>query len=240
MHSVSENRGGSQKLLEEATMGKLLVIDDDEAMRKMVRNSLSDTYEIIDTGTPEEALALALEHRPDAILLDLRMPKYSGFELCKTFTSFSSTQLIPVIVISGEAGAKTKEFCQDLGAAAYFEKPVDFDQLLCFLGETMKNRRVERRSELRVRLRVPLKLRGVDERGEHFEIVTTTENVGRSSFLCACNRILAKDSVVDVSLVAKNEEYAGKASVVRSEWPDTQYPRYGCRFTVKPVTWVLE
>lgn len=221
-------------------MGKLLVIDDDEAMRKLVRSSLSDAHEIIDTGTPEEALALALEHRPDAILLDLRMPKYSGFDLCKTFTSFSSTQLIPVVVISGEAGAKTKEFCRDLGAAAYFEKPVDFDQLLSFLGETLKNRRVERRSELRVRLTVPLKLRGVDERGEHFEMVTTTENIGRSSFLCGCNRILTKGSVLDVSLVAKNEEHAGKASVVRSESPDTQFPRYGCRFTVKTGTWVLE
>ncbi len=221
-------------------MGKLLVIDDDEAMRKLVRNSLSEAHEIIDTGIPEEALALALEHRPDAILLDLRMPKYSGFELCQTFTSFSSTQLIPVIVISGEAGTKTKEFCRDLGAAAYFEKPVNFDHLLSFLRETLKNRRVERRSELRVRLRVPLKLRGVDERGEHFEIVTTTENVGRSSFLCGCNRVLAKGSVVDVSLVTKNEEYAGKASVVRSEWPDTQYPRYGCRFTEKTGTWVLQ
>lgn len=221
-------------------MGKLLVIDDDDAMRKLIRSSLSDAHEIIDTGTPEEALALALEHKPDAILLDLRMPKYSGFELCKTFTSFSSTQLIPVIVISGEAGAKTKEFCRDLGAAAYFEKPVDFDQLLSFLGETLKNRRVERRSELRVRLRVPLKLRGVDERGEHFEIVTTTENVGRSGFLCGCNRILTKGSVADISLVTKNEEYVGKASVARSEWPDTQYPRYGCRFTGKTGTWVLQ
>jgi DNA-binding response OmpR family regulator len=221
-------------------MAKLLVIDDDEAMRKLVRNSLSEAHEIIDTGIPEEALALALEHRPDAILLDLRMPKYSGFELCQTFTSFSSTQLIPVIVISGEAGAKTKEFCRDLGAAAYFEKPVDFDHLLSFLGETLKNRRVERRSELRVRLRVPLKLRGVDERGEHFEAVTTTENIGRSSFLCACSRTLTKGSVVDASLVAKSEEYAGKAIVVRSEWPDTQYPRYGCRFTTKTGTWVLE
>ena len=163
-------------------MGKLLVIDDDEAMRKLVRNSLSDAHEIIDTGTPEEALALALEHKPDAILLDLRMPKYSGFDLCKTFTSFSSTQLIPVVVISGEAGAKTREFCRDLGAAVYFEKPVDFDHLLSFLGETLKNRRVERRSELRVRLTVPLKLRGADKRGEHFEMVTTTENIGRSSF----------------------------------------------------------
>src|SRR5438552_9963531 len=110
-------------------MSTLLVVDDDEAMRRLIRLSLADSYNIVDTGEPEHALALALEHKPDAILLDLRMPKYSGFELCQTFTSFSSTQLIPVLVISGEACDKTKQFCRDLGVAAYFEKPVNFDDL---------------------------------------------------------------------------------------------------------------
>src|SRR5215813_5208030 len=98
-------------------------------MRKVIRLNLLDGYEIIDTGESEHALALALQHKPDAILLDLRMPKYSGFELCQTFTTFSSTKLIPVLVISGEAGSTTKSFCRDLGVTAYFEKPVDFDAL---------------------------------------------------------------------------------------------------------------
>ena len=93
-------------------MAKLLVVDDEVAMRRLIRMNLSDEYEIVDTGEPEHALALALEHKPDAILLDLRMPKYSGFELCQMFTSFGSTQLIPVLVISGEAGSSTKEFCR--------------------------------------------------------------------------------------------------------------------------------
>ena len=68
-------------------MAKLLVVDDEESMRRLVRLNLADTYEIVETGEPEQALALALEHKPDAVLLDLRMPKYSGFELCKTLTS---------------------------------------------------------------------------------------------------------------------------------------------------------
>jgi len=69
--------------------GKLLVVDDDEALRRLMHLELSGTYEVIDTGEPEQGLALALEHRPDAILLDLRMPKYSGYELCQTFTSLA-------------------------------------------------------------------------------------------------------------------------------------------------------
>jgi DNA-binding response OmpR family regulator len=134
-----------------------LIVDDDEAIRRLVRLNLTDLYEIFDTGQPEEALALALEHKPDAILLDL--PGYSGFELCKIFTSFSATQLIPVFVISGEGGAKTKDFCCDLGAAGYFEKPVDFNALRDSLAQ-VHSLRMERRKEVRVGPRVPLKLSG--------------------------------------------------------------------------------
>src|SRR5215469_5271044 len=105
-------------------MSKLLVVDDDPSLRRLLRLELESTYEIIDSGEPEEGLALALEHKPDAILLDLRMPKYSGYELCQTFTSFSRTQMIPVIIVSGEAGAHTREHCKQLGATDYFEKPI--------------------------------------------------------------------------------------------------------------------
>jgi DNA-binding response OmpR family regulator len=221
-------------------MGKLLVVDDDEALRRLVRLNLKDSYEIIDTGEPAEALALAMEHKPDAILLDLRMPQYSGFELCQTLTSFSRTQMIPVLIVSGEAGAQTKEFCRSLGAAAYFEKPVDFDALRACLAQTVQMRRHERRSEVRVRLRVPLKLRGTDGYGKSFEAVTATENVSLSGFLCSCPVVLQKDSIVSVYLVSGNEELAGKARVVRSEWEDTPCPRYGMRFVEKVGRWVLQ
>ncbi len=221
-------------------MNKLLVVDDDEAMRKVIRLNLADSYEVIDTGEPEHALALALEHRPDAILLDLRMPKYSGFELCQTFTSLSSTQMIPVLVISGEGGAKTKQFCRDLGAVAYFEKPVDFEALRAQLADFLQTRRKERRSEVRVRLRVPLRLTGRDENGESFEIHTTTENVSRSAFLCACAVAMSQGTTVEVYLVGAQDEHVGKAQIIRSEWKETPYPRYGCRFTDKLGHWVLE
>jgi len=67
-------------------MARILIVDDDEAIRRLVRLNLTDLYEVFDTGQPEEALAP--EHKPDAILLDLRMPGYSGFERRKTLTSF--------------------------------------------------------------------------------------------------------------------------------------------------------
>jgi len=149
--------------------------------------SLGDSYKIIDTGEPEQALALALEHKPDAILLDLRMPKYSGYELCQTFTSFSSTQLIPVLVISGKPATRLNNF------AGIWERWLILKSLWILtpfgtqLSEFLQIRRKERRSEVRVRLRIPLRITGTDQDGRPFGVLTTTENVSRSAFLCACS-----------------------------------------------------
>ena len=54
------------------------------------------------------ALGLVLEHKPDAVLLDLVMPKVSGFELCQSLRSLSYTARIPVFVITGRPGPKPK------------------------------------------------------------------------------------------------------------------------------------
>jgi len=222
-------------------MATLLVVDDDDAVRRMIKLNLADAYEVLDTAEPEHALALALEHKPDAILLDLRMPKYSGFQLCQTFATFTATQLTPILIISGEAGARTKELCRDLGAMAYFEKPVDFDSLRSRLAELLDGSRKERRSEVRVRLRVAIRLTGVDQTGQRIDVVTRTENVGRGSFLCACGVALQDRSLVEVYLRPANgeDEYAGTAEIIRSEWNDTHYPRYACWFEQPPGNWVL-
>jgi DNA-binding response OmpR family regulator len=220
-------------------MAKLLVVDDDEAIRKLHRLNLADSFEIIDTAEPEQALALALEHKPDAILLDLMMPKFSGLELCQTLTSFSSTQLIPVLVVSGEIKQEIKTLCHNLGASGFFEKPVDYEALKASLANIVQAKRPERRSEVRVRLRTVLKLRGLNKEGEAFEELTTTENLGQRSFLCGCTPFLKVNSHVEVFLIGGTQERAGKARVVRCAKSDTQYPRYAFQFVEKTEHWVL-
>lgn len=221
-------------------MGKLLVVDDDEALRRLMRLELCDAFEVIDSGEPEQGLALALEHKPDAILLDLRMPRYSGYELLQTFTALSHTQRIPVIIVSGEAGGETKEHCKQLGAAGYFEKPIDFDGLRSYLQTIPKNGRSTPRAEVRVRLRVPLKLRGADSQGKQFEEVAATENVSLSGFLCSCTAVIPSGSVVSVYLTSKGEEYVGKAKVIHSQLNSGSFRHYGFRFLEKTGPWVLQ
>lgn len=221
-------------------MEKVLIVDDDNALRRLLRLELSDAYEILDSGEPERGLALAMEYRPHAILLDLRMPKYSGYELLQTFTSFSRTQMIPVIVVSGECGAQTKEHCKQLGAVGYFEKPIDFVALRACLDQIVGTGPYIPRNEVRVRLRVNLKLRGMDGQGKKFEEVATTENVSLSGFLCGCAADLPTDNIVDVYLVGPGEDYVGKARIVHSSARAVPLRHYGCRFIEKTGTWVLQ
>jgi len=108
---------------------KLLIIDDDESVRKVMRFRLKDSYDIVDSGSPEEALALALQYKPDAILLDLMMPKYSGFEVCQTLSSLSFTSRIPILIVSGESSERYQDYCESLGAKGFFQKPVNVEAL---------------------------------------------------------------------------------------------------------------
>jgi len=206
----------------------------------MMRMRLSDTYEVFDTEDPEQALALALEKKPDAILLDLMMPKFSGFELCQSFRALTYTSYLPIFVISGQSGAKYKEHCDQLGAAGYFEKPIDFKKLKERLRIELETSRPERRSEVRVRMRVPLRVKGFDASGKAFEELAETENVSSNGFLCSCAQPLLQGTILEVFVAAGGKEhYAGKVRVVRKEAGGAPWQRYGCRFEEKTKDWVL-
>ena len=222
-------------------MHKILIVDDDEATLELMRIRLSEAYEAICTRDPEQALGLALEHKPDAILLDLMMPKFSGFELCQSLRSLSYTSTIPIIVITGELDAKYKEHCANLGAVGYFEKPLDFDQLKRTLTAQIESNRPEHRVHVRVRMRLALKLQGTDASGRKFEEMTTTENVSAAGFLCNCMSALVKGAIIEVTLSSGgSERYVGRAQVVRKESSGTPWHRYGFQFQEKTLDWPFQ
>ncbi|HMI53573.1 MAG TPA: response regulator [Candidatus Saccharimonadales bacterium] len=221
-------------------MQKILLIDDDPDMLGLHRMRLADTYEIIETDKPEHALGLALQHKPSAILLDLMMPKFSGFELCQSFHALSYTSRIPVFVITGESAAKYQEHCESLGTKAFFEKPVDYKQLKARLASELSSLQVERRECVRVKMRVILKLLGTDASDIKVEVSTPTENISARGFLCASTVNFLKDAEVEVFLLGEQERYAGRARVVRRESPGAPWQRYGFHFADTTPEWILQ
>ncbi|MGA2510908.1 MAG: response regulator [Candidatus Acidiferrales bacterium] len=220
-------------------MPRLLIIDDDSSMRNLLRSRLQDSYEIIDTLDAEEGIVLALQQKPDAILLDLMMPRYSGFEVCQTLSSMSFTRGIPLFIVSGESSERYRDFCLNLGAKAFFEKPVDFAALRKELAAVIGGNNHARRAEARVRIRVALKLCGIDLKGVKFELVNLTENVTAHGFLCGCRADVKEGAVVEVYLPEDGQKFVGKARIVRVDSPGTHIQRCEFEFVEKPADWVL-
>jgi CheY-like chemotaxis protein len=219
---------------------RLLIVDDDDSMRKLLRRRLESSYEITDTPDPEEGIALALQQKPDAMLLDLMMPRHSGFEVCQTLTSLSFTRRIPILIVSGESVSRYRDFCQNLGAKGFFPKPVDFAKLGKALEDVIQDKFRAGQSEVRVRLKTTLRLRGVDNTQAPFDVVAVTESVTANGFSCGLQVNLKGGAVVEVYLATKEQALIGRARVIRVDAGGT--PRQACdfQFLEKPSHWVLD
>jgi CheY-like chemotaxis protein len=239
-NTLKESNDANAIKEQERATPTLLLIDDDESLRKVMRFRLREAYNIIDSGSPEEALALALQHKPAAILLDLMMPKYSGLEVCQTLSSLSFTSHIPILIVSGESSERYKELCESIGAKGFFQKPVDMDALQKKLASLIVPREQAVQTKPRVRLRVMLKLRGVDSTDTEFEIITATENVSASGFLCGCSALVGLNSIVEVSTAIDRTPFIGKARVTKVDWPGTVAQRCDFEFLEKPRDWILQ
>ena len=221
-------------------MPRILVVEDDESMRGLIRQRLSDSFEVTDTGDATEALGLALASKPDCILVDLMMPRFSGLELCQTFASVSNTQTIPIFVITGQSADEHREFCLNLGARDFFEKPLDFEKLKSSIEKAINSPHNERRRDHRIRLKVILKLVGTSTSGKRFDLLTSTEDVSANGFLCKCSVDLEPGAIVEVFLLSRSSEVlVGRASMRHVQWPGTAWQNCGFGFVEKNASWVL-
>jgi DNA-binding response OmpR family regulator len=109
--------------------GVVLVVEDDPTTRGFETIVLEDGgFTVLQASTGEIGMRLAQEHRPGVILLDLALPRMSGFDVLNRLKSASSTAHIPVLVVS--AYASLVEDCAERGASGWIQKPFSRDQLL--------------------------------------------------------------------------------------------------------------
>jgi hypothetical protein len=142
--------------------------------------------------------------------------------------------------VSGESSERYKDLCENIGARGFFQKPVNIEALQKKLASLIVLGKKETQPKPRVRLRVMLRLRGIDSTDTDFEIVTATENVGASGFLCGCSALVGLNSMVEVFLATDVAPFAGKARVTQVNWPGTVAQRCDFEFLEKPIDWILQ
>jgi two-component system, OmpR family, response regulator MprA len=108
---------------------KLLIVDDDRALRDALRRVLSLAgYEIVAAAAGLEALGLLSEQAPDALILDIGLPDVSGLEVCRRLRA--QGQRLPVLMLTARDAVENRIDGLDAGADDYLVKPFDIGELI--------------------------------------------------------------------------------------------------------------
>lgn len=168
--------------------GKILVVDDDAAIRRLLRNTLVRAdYIVIDAADARSALRQAAVEQPRAILLDLGLPDRDGLGIIPLLRAQNDAV---ILVVSAREAVEEKVAALDLGAEDYVTKPFDTDELLARLrvalrhqGQSEASSRIVRHGELTIDLDRRLVRRAEHEmhltRKEHDVLAMLARHAGR-------------------------------------------------------------
>ena len=101
---------------------KILVVDDESRMRKLVRDFLvKNNYEVVEASDGEEALDLFFEKNDiDLVILDVMMPKMDGWQVCREIRAYSK---VPIIMLTAKSDERDELMGFELGVDEYISKP---------------------------------------------------------------------------------------------------------------------
>ncbi len=124
-------------------MKKILVIEDDAKIAAALRVRLLDAgYEVFTAGDGFTGLKMTMTYEPDLILLDIMMPVGMGFSVAARLHDLG-LEKIPIIFITASKRTGLRKTAQQLGAAGFFEKPYDAEELLAAIKLIVNTRAPE-------------------------------------------------------------------------------------------------
>ncbi|GAA0317066.1 response regulator [Psychrobacter aestuarii] len=112
-------------------MTTVLVIDDSPSEMAKFRDMLAkNNFKVLEASNGEQGCAMAVDHLPDVILMDVVMPEMNGFQATRKITRNKATAHIPVVIISTKNQETDRVWGKRQGAKEYLTKPVDELQLV--------------------------------------------------------------------------------------------------------------
>ncbi len=147
-------------------MGKhrILVIEDQEDLAELYESSLKKAgYEVTNAYTGEEGVAEFEANGADAVLLDMTLPEMHGTKVLEKIRGLSPS--VPVVVVTGETMAESRDVCERLGVQEYLSKPPDYDALLRGIERALAHPQTDEQYmvvTLRLPARVLKTLTGID------------------------------------------------------------------------------
>jgi two-component system cell cycle response regulator DivK len=113
------------------SLPQVLVVEDNEKNMKLLRDVLrASGYGVLEATTARTALQLATEHRPDLVLMDIRLPDVDGIEALRRLRANSGTAAIPVLALTAQSMRGDRERFLAAGFDDYISKPVNVVELV--------------------------------------------------------------------------------------------------------------
>ena len=126
--------------MQDTKLKKILIVDDDEINRCVLTKYFNKTdYEIVEAGNGEDGLKIAKNEKPNLILLDVKLPDITGYEVCEQLKLNPITEYIPIISMSSYY-TKNEDWVHGLegGADEYLMKPIDPHVLLAIVHSMLR------------------------------------------------------------------------------------------------------
>ena len=125
-------------MIDPLTKKKVLVVDDEMGVRRLLRQTLSHDFTVIEAQDGEEAVNLAHSQQPDLILMDMMMPKMDGLTACRAIKQDQATMGIMVVMLTAIGYELNRKLAENMaGATAYLTKPFDAQELLKTVGRLL-------------------------------------------------------------------------------------------------------
>jgi CheY-like chemotaxis protein len=119
---------------------KILVIEDNEQNMYLVNFILEKHgYEVVQAWRGDTGIQLAMETKPDLILLDIQLPSMDGYSVAKELRKLESMKNIPIVAVTSYAMPGDKEQALEAGCTGYIEKPINPETFMNEVREYLSN-----------------------------------------------------------------------------------------------------